>query len=143
MSSQVALIAKPWLELMEEAVQVERFALGDPRTACFSARRTIELMVEWVYNNDSQLQRPWGEPSLSQLIHAVVFRQLVGPQLLSGFKLPKGLGNEAVHRAQPRPPRSSVLAAVEILVSPGGLQPMAKGVAPKGHCCLIPGKSVL
>jgi type I restriction enzyme R subunit len=55
MSSQVALIAKPWLELLEEAVRVERFALGDPRSDCFDARRTIVLMVEWVYTNDSQL----------------------------------------------------------------------------------------
>lgn len=110
---------------MEESVRVKHFALGDPRTACFSARRTIELMVEWVYNNDSQLNRPWGEPSLSQLIHAVDFRQLVRPQLLNTFKLLKGLGNEAVHRAQPILTRSAELVAVEVLVSPGGLQPMA------------------
>jgi len=58
MPSQYALIAEPWPDLLEEAVRVERFALADPRTACFYARRTIELMVEWVYANDSQLQRP-------------------------------------------------------------------------------------
>lgn len=114
MPSQYALIAEPWPELLEEAVQVERFALADPRTACFYARRTIELMVEWVYANDSQLQRPWGDPSLSQLIHASDFRLLVGPQLLSRFKLLKDLGNDAVHRAQPIPPRSAELAAVEL-----------------------------
>ena len=59
-SSQYALIAGQWPELHDEAVRVERFALADPRTACFYARRTIELLVEWVYANDSQLQRPWG-----------------------------------------------------------------------------------
>jgi len=114
MSSQCALIAEPCPELLEEAVRVERFALSDPRTACFYARRTVELLVEWVYANDSQRHRPWGEPSLSQLIHVSDFRQLVGPQLLSRFKLLKDLGNEAVHRAQPIPPKSAVLAAVEL-----------------------------
>ncbi len=114
MDSQYSLIAGQWPELHEEAARVERFALSDPRTACFYARRTIELLVEWIYANDSQLQRPWGEPSLSQLIHVSDFRQLVGPQLLSRFKLLKDLGNEAVHRAQPIPPKSAVLAAVEL-----------------------------
>lgn len=36
-------------------MRVERFALADPRTACFYARRTIELLVEWVYANDSDV----------------------------------------------------------------------------------------
>ncbi len=54
MSSQYALIAEPWPELLEEG-----------------------LRVEWIFNNDSQLQPPWGEPSPSQLIHAVDFRQPV------------------------------------------------------------------
>jgi type I restriction enzyme, R subunit len=112
--SQYTLIAELWPELHEEAVRVERFALADPRTACFYARRTIELLVEWVYANDSQLQRPWGEPSLSQLIHAFDFRQLVGPQLLGRFKLLKDLGNDAVHRAEPIRPGSAVLAATEL-----------------------------
>jgi hypothetical protein len=102
MSSQYALIAEPWPELLGVAVR-----------------------VEWIDNDDSQLQRPLGEPSLSQLIHASDFRLLVGPQLQSRFKLLKGLGNEAVHRAQAIPRKSAELAAVEVLVSPGGLQPMA------------------
>ena len=58
MTSQYALIASQWPELHEEALRVEQCALSDPRTACFYARRTIELLVEWVYDNDSQLQRP-------------------------------------------------------------------------------------
>jgi hypothetical protein len=44
MSSQYALIAGQWPELHEEALKVEQFALSDPRTACFYACRTIELL---------------------------------------------------------------------------------------------------
>ena len=55
MSSQYSLIARQWPELHEEALKVEQFALSDPRNACFYARRTIELLVEWVYENDFQL----------------------------------------------------------------------------------------
>ena len=33
-----------------------RYALSDPCTACFYALRTIELLVAWVYDNDSQAE---------------------------------------------------------------------------------------
>jgi type I restriction enzyme R subunit len=39
-------------------MRAEQCALFDPRTACFYARRTMELLVEWVYENDAQLLRP-------------------------------------------------------------------------------------
>ena len=68
--SQYALIASQWPELHEEAQKVEQFAFSDPRTACFYARRTIELLVEWVYDNDSQLERPYGAQTLADLIYA-------------------------------------------------------------------------
>jgi type I restriction enzyme R subunit len=112
--SQYALIASQWPELHAEALRVEQCALSDPRTACFYARRTIELLVEWVYENDSQLQRPWGEPSLSQLIHAHDFRYLVGVQTLGRVQMIKNLGNEAVHRAEPMRVAASVPVASEL-----------------------------
>ena len=114
MNSQYALIAGQWPELHEEALKVEQFARSDPRTACFYGRRTIELLVEWVYENDSQLQRPWGEPNLSQMMHAYEFRYLVGEQTLGRFQLIKNRGNEAVHRAEPMGVAASVLVASEL-----------------------------
>lgn len=113
-ASQYALIASQWPDLHAEAVRVEQCALSDPRTACFYARRTIELLVEWVYDNDGQLQRPWGESSLSQLIHAYEFRHLVGEQTLGRVQLIKNRGNEAVHRAEPMRAGASVLVASEL-----------------------------
>ena len=66
-SSQYALIASQWPELHVEAVRVEECALSDPRTACFYARRTIELLVARVYDNDSPLLRPNGYGTLADL----------------------------------------------------------------------------
>jgi type I restriction enzyme R subunit len=66
--SQYALIAGLWPELHEEAQKVEPFPLADPRTACFYARRTIELLVEWVYANDGQLERPYAAQPLADLM---------------------------------------------------------------------------
>ena len=56
------------------------------------ARRTTELVVEWIYEHDNTLRRPY-ESSLSNLIHAFDFRDLVGEQLLGKFKLLK-FGNK-------------------------------------------------
>jgi type I restriction enzyme R subunit len=73
--------ASQWPELHVEAVRVEECALSDPRTACFYARRTIELLVEWVYDNDSQLRRHWGQGTLADLIYAPEFRDLAGDEI--------------------------------------------------------------
>ncbi len=112
--SQYGFIAGQWPELLAEVTKVESFALSDPRTACFYARRSIELLVEWAYSNDGQLQRPWGDPSLSQLIHAYDFRQLIGERMLSRFKLIKDQGNDAVHRAVPIRISTAELVASEL-----------------------------
>ncbi|MDI9406109.1 MAG: DEAD/DEAH box helicase family protein [Chitinophagaceae bacterium] len=113
MSSQYALIASQWPELHAEAVRVEQFALSDPRTSCFYARRTIELLVEWVYDNDSQLERPFAAQTLAELMYARVFCDLAGEQMRR-FRLLKDLGNKAVHRTDPIRVGDAVLAAREL-----------------------------
>jgi len=112
-SSQYALIASQWPELHEEAQKVEQFALSDPRTACFYARRTIELLVEWVYDNDGQLERPMTAQTLADLMYARVFCDVAGDQMRR-FRLLKDLGNKAVHRSDPIRPGDAVLAAREL-----------------------------
>ena len=113
MSSQYSLIARQWPELHEEALKVEQFALSDPRTACFYARRTIELLVEWVYDNDSQLERPVAAQTLAELMYARVFCDLAGEQMRR-FRLLKDLGNKAVHRTDPIRVGDAVTAAGEL-----------------------------
>ena len=111
--SQYALITDQWPELHAEALRVEQCALSDPRTACFYARRTVELLVEWAYDNDSQLQRPANAQSLADLMYARIFCDLVGEQMRR-FRLLKDLGNKAVHRTDPIRPGDAVLAAREL-----------------------------
>ena len=113
MTSQYALIAGQWPELHEEAQRVEQFALSDPRTACFYARRTIELLVEWIYTNDAQLQRPIAAQTLADLMYARAFTDLAGEQM-ARFRLLKDLGNKAVHRSDPIRPGDAVTAAREL-----------------------------
>jgi type I restriction enzyme R subunit len=111
--SQYALVADQWPELLGEAMRVEQFALSDPRTACFYTRRTVEVLVDWIYDNDSQLQRPLGYGSLADLIFARPFIDLAGDQMRR-FRLLKDLGNKAVHRQEPIRPGDAVTAAKEL-----------------------------
>ena len=111
--SQYALIASQWPELHAEALRVEQCALSDPRTACFYARRTVELLVEWVYDNDAQLQRPFGYGTLADLVGGSDFRELARDQL-ARFRILRELGNKAVHRTDPIRPGDAVLAAREL-----------------------------
>jgi type I restriction enzyme R subunit len=111
MSSQYALLAGQWPELHEEAQKVEPFALSDPRTACFYARRTIELLVKWVYDNDGQLERPVTAQTLADLMSARMFSDVAGEQMRR-FRLLKDLGNKAMRRSDPIRPSGDRLAVM-------------------------------
>ena len=55
--SHFAFLQPEWPALFEAASKAEALALPDPRTSCFYARRTLELLVDWVYTHDSSLTR--------------------------------------------------------------------------------------
>jgi type I restriction enzyme R subunit len=69
--------------------------------------------VEWVYENDSQLERPCAAQTLADLMYARVFCDLAGLEMRR-FRLLKDLGNKAVHRSDPIRPGDAVLAAREL-----------------------------
>lgn len=54
-----AFLADEWPTLHEAAAQAEALANGDARAACFYARRTLELAVNWLYRNDPALKLPY------------------------------------------------------------------------------------
>lgn len=99
--------------LHDAAVQAEGFALSDPRTACFHARRTLELTVDWLYTHDATLTRPY-QDQLNALIHEPTFRALVGPGLFNKARLLKDLGNLAVHSQKPIRQYDGVTAVREL-----------------------------
>ena len=111
MQSNFNFISIDWPQIYKSASKSEESSLKDPRTACFYSRRSTELIVEWIYEHDNTLRRPY-ESSLSNLIHGFDFRELVGEQLLGKFKLLKDLGNKAVHRNDPISQGNAVLAEV-------------------------------
>lgn len=96
MTSHFAFLAAEWPDLLAEAKRAEDLVHSDPRSACFYARRTLELAVSWAYANDLDLKKPY-DTSLSALIHAADFRKATGEAVFTKARYIKDLGNMAVH----------------------------------------------
>jgi len=88
-----------WPQLHAEAKKAERDALFDPRTTCFYARRTVELVVKWLYRVE-EIQVPY-KSDLAARLHDPVFKTVVPPQVLPKMNLIREYGNKAVHEAKP------------------------------------------
>jgi type I restriction enzyme R subunit len=102
-----------WPAIANEARRAEGYGVGDPRSSLFYSRRTLELIVEWLYRADSSLRRPYGN-DLSSLLHEPTFKQLVGAGILTKMNLIRTQGNNAVHRTVALKPGDSVAIVKEL-----------------------------
>lgn len=96
MSAPFDFLRAEFSDIHREAMQAESNALGDPRTACFYARRVVELAVMWAFDHDRSLQRPY-ESNLSALLHEPTFKALAGDKVFKLAKEVARLGNRAAH----------------------------------------------
>lgn len=96
-----------WPHIANEAKRAEHYVNGDPRTSVFYARRSIELIVNWLYDADATLKRPYKD-DLAALTYEPSFKQLVGNAILTKLDLIRKQGNNAVHRATPLKPTDSL-----------------------------------
>jgi type I restriction enzyme R subunit len=85
----------------------------DPRTACFYARRALELTVNWLYQYDDALTLPYQE-NLSALVHEPSFKRLVGEALFTKARLMIKIGNHAVHQNRAVPTNDAIVAVKEL-----------------------------
>lgn len=111
--SNFSFLRPEWGFLHEAAHRAELAVHSDPRTACFYARRSLELAVAWLYAHDKAFKPPY-QDSLSALIFEPSFRQQVGSALFTKAKLIKDLGNMAVH-SQKKVLESDAIAATREL----------------------------
>ncbi len=94
--SQFIFLEHEWPAVFDSAARAEVTAYSDPRTACFYARRALELAVNWAYKHDAALRLPY-QDNLSALIHEPTFKRAVGAAIFSKAKIIKDLGNQAIH----------------------------------------------
>jgi len=112
--SNFAFLRAEWPELFEEAAKAESRVKADPTEACFYARRTLEHIVRWLFDHDSSLRWPYGQPTLNDLLHDAGFRALASPKVFQKARLIKDLGNRAVHELRGVAPRDGAQAVVEL-----------------------------
>ena len=91
-------LSAEWPGVFEAASRAEVAAHPDPRTACFYARRALELVVAWVYAHDRGLRAPY-QDNLSALVHDPAFKGAVGEAVFNKARVLIQLGNHAVHIA--------------------------------------------
>ena len=111
--SQFAFLQCEWPVVFDAAARAEASSSTDPRTACFYARRTLELLVRWAYKHDAALRLPYQE-NLSALIHEPSFKQVAGEAVFSKAQVIKTLGNHAVHSHRAVPETDALVALREL-----------------------------
>jgi type I restriction enzyme R subunit len=111
--SNFSFLQTEWPQLFAEGQKAEALVVPDPRTACFYARRTLELAVAWLYKSDSALKLPY-QDNLSALIHEPTFKASVGQKIFIKAKLIKDLGNLAAHSHRPLQQLDSMTAVREL-----------------------------
>lgn len=111
--SQFTFLQREWAAVFEAATKAEAAVRADPRTACFYARRALELVVSWAYKHDAALRLPY-QDNLSALIHEPSFKQAAGEAVFSKARVINTLGNRAVHSHR-AVPEADALATVREL----------------------------
>ncbi len=111
--SHFTFLQHEWAAVFEAASKAEAAVYADPRTACFYARRALELAVDWAYKHDAGLRLPY-QDNLSALIHDPTFKQAAGEAVFSKARVINTLGNRAVHSHRPVPEADAVAAVREL-----------------------------
>jgi type I restriction enzyme R subunit len=111
--SNFAFLKDEWDNLRKAAAKAELSVNFDPRAACFHARRTLEIAVQWIYANDSSVRRPYDD-QLNALIHESSFRRLLSNDLFLKIRTIKDVGNLAVHSSRPITTNDALRATSEL-----------------------------
>jgi type I restriction enzyme R subunit len=98
--SNFSFLKTEWPAVFEAANKAESAVHPDARTACFYARRALELAVAWAYKSDASLRLPY-QDNLSALIHEPTFKVVAGDAVFSKARVINTLGNQAVHSHRP------------------------------------------
>lgn len=102
-----------WPAVYEAADKAANAVYPDPRTACFHARRALELAVAWAYKHDSALRLPY-QDNLSALIHEATFKTTAGEAVFNKARVIARIGNQAVHSPRPIQAEDALVAVREL-----------------------------
>ena len=98
--------------LHTDSVEAERLTFNSPRSTAVLCRSTLENAVNWLYEHDRKLTRPW-RADLSTLMHEHCFAEQFNATLLRELNLVRKTGNQAAHGT--RVSESDALASLKYL----------------------------
>lgn len=96
MNSNFSFIPGSWAVLAEVPIEAEQNIYHAPSYAAMLCRKNLEEWVRWLYQHDADLELPY-DTTLSSLMHAHAFKNLVAPVQFQQINLIRKLGNTAVH----------------------------------------------
>ena len=82
--------------LYADALEAEQLTFVSPKAAAIFCRSTLENAINWLYDHDRNLTRPW-RADLSTLMHEHCFSSLFNQTLLGELHLIRKTGNIAAH----------------------------------------------
>ncbi len=100
-------------KLAPTLVDAEKHIFTAPPYAVVLCRKSLEEWIRWLYENDSDLEKPY-DTSLNSLLHNQDLRDLLAPSLFKQVNLVRKLGNDAVH-ASARIHPEQALHALQIM----------------------------
>ncbi|MER7857986.1 DEAD/DEAH box helicase family protein [Amycolatopsis japonica] len=95
--SNFGFLQAEWPDLYAEVIHAERLALADPRASCFYARRSLELAINWLYEADSSLNRPYRDDLAAKIAEPTLVA-ISGPGIRTKMDVIRRQGNAAVHQ---------------------------------------------
>ncbi len=96
MNSNFHFLQREWAELFQRASKAEELVVTDPRTSLAYARMALELAVNWMFNNDRELETPY-DTSLNSLMKSNDFKDQFPFKLYNEIDLIRKVGNLAIH----------------------------------------------
>ncbi len=94
--SNFSFIQTDFPALYADALEAEQLTFVSPKAAAIFCRSTLENAINWLYDHDAKLERPW-RSDLSTLMHEHAFRTLFNPTLFGELNLIRKTGNLAAH----------------------------------------------
>ncbi len=113
MNSNFSFLQQEFNEMYDTAYRAEQYVYSDPVSCAIHCRRSLEQFVKWLYENDSDLEKPV-DTTLNSLLHEPSFQKLLPFTLFRQVNLLRKIGNVAVHTTKNISEREA-LSVVKIL----------------------------
>lgn len=113
MATNFSFLKDEWADIYVSAAKAESLIYTDARTACFHARRALELAVDWIYQYDGELRLPY-DHNLSSKIFADDFKNNLPKNVFVKVDYIRRVGNEAVHSNRTITEREALQTAKEL-----------------------------